>query len=114
MASADLLPRKAGFRHDRHVVEVLVVEDEVRLANALANGLSSRGFKVTIRHDGQSGYQRAKEHATDVIVLDLMLPVLSGEEVCRRLRAEDVWTPILVLTARDGESVETDLLNLGA
>jgi DNA-binding response OmpR family regulator len=96
------------------VVEVLVVEDEVRLAHALSDGLESRGFKVTLRHDGQSGYRRAKEHGADVIVLDLMLPGLSGEDMCRRLRAEGVWTPILVLTARDGESVETDLLNIGA
>jgi two-component system, OmpR family, response regulator len=95
-------------------VEVLVIEDEVRLARALAEGLESRGFTVTLRHDGQSGYQHAKEHEVDVIVLDLMLPVLSGAEVCARLRAEGVRTPILVLTAREGESDETDVLNLGA
>jgi two-component system OmpR family response regulator len=102
---------RAGH-HER--VEVLVIEDEVRLARALAEGLESRGFTVTLRHDGQSGYQRAKEHEVDVIVLDLMLPVLSGAEVCARLRAEGVRTPILVLTAREGESDETDVLNLGA
>jgi len=95
-------------------VEVLVIEDEVRLARALAEGLESRGFTVTLCHDGQSGYMRAKEREADVIVLDLMLPVLSGEEVCARLRAEGVWTPILVLTAREGELDETDVLNLGA
>jgi DNA-binding response OmpR family regulator len=96
------------------VVEVLVIEDEVRLARALAEGLRSRGFTVTLCHNGQSGYQRAKEHPADVIVLDLMLPDLSGAEVCTRLRAEGVWTPILVLTARDGVSDESDVLNLGA
>jgi DNA-binding response OmpR family regulator len=96
------------------VVEILVIEDEVRLARALGEGLESRGFTVTLAHDGQSGYQRARERTADVIVLDLMLPVLSGAEVCARLRAESVWTPILVLTARDGESDETDVLNLGA
>ena len=95
-------------------MEVLVIEDEVRLARALAEGLESRGFTVTLCHDGQSGYERAKEREADVIVLDLMLPVLSGEEVCARLRAEGVRTPILVLTAREGESDETDVLNLGA
>lgn len=72
----------------------------MRLARALAEGLESRGFSVTMRHDGQSGYQQAKEGEADVIVLDLMLPVLSGAEVCARLRAEGVRTPILVLTAR--------------
>ena len=95
-------------------MEVLVVEDEVRLARALAQGLESRGFSVTLAHDGQTGYQRAKERTADVIVLDLMLPSLSGEEVCRRLRTEGVWTPILVLTARDGEADESDVLNMGA
>jgi DNA-binding response OmpR family regulator len=96
------------------VVEILVIEDEVRFARALAEGLESRGFTVTLCHDGQSGYRRAKEHHADVIVLDLMLPDLSGAEVCARLRAEGVWTPILVLTARDGIADETDVLNLGA
>jgi two-component system OmpR family response regulator len=95
-------------------VEVLVIEDEVRLARALAEGLESRGFTVTLRHDCQSGYRQAKEREADVIVLDLMLPGLSGAEVCARLRAEGVRTPILVLTAREGESDETDVLNLGA
>jgi DNA-binding response OmpR family regulator len=95
-------------------VEVLVIEDEVRLARALAEGLESRGFTVTLAHDGQTGYQLAKEREADVIVLDLMLPVLSGAEVCSRLRAEGVRTPILVLTAREGETDETDVLNLGA
>jgi DNA-binding response OmpR family regulator len=96
------------------VVDILVIEDEVRLARALGEGLESRGFTVTLCHDGQAGYQRAKERGADVIVLDLMLPVLSGHEVCARLRAEGVWTPILVLTARDAESDETVVLNLGA
>ena len=95
-------------------MQVLVIEDEVRLARALAEGLESRGFSVTLAHDGQSGYQQAKERAADVIVLDLMLPALSGEEVCRRLRTEGVWTPILVLTARDAEADESDALNMGA
>jgi two-component system OmpR family response regulator len=96
------------------VVHVLVAEDEVRLARALAHGLEPQGFSVTLCHDGQAAYELAKEREIDVIVLDLMLPVLSGADVCRRLRAEGVWTPILVLTARDGVSDETDVLNLGA
>ncbi len=100
--------------HDEAVVEVLVIDDEVRFARALAEGLESRGFTVTVCHDGHAGYQRAKEHPADVIVLDLMLPDLSGAEVCTRLRAEGVWTPILVLTAREGDSDESDVLNLGA
>jgi two-component system, OmpR family, response regulator len=100
--------------HDGRVVEVLVIEDEVRLARAVAEGLTSRGFTVTLCHDGHSGYRQAKERQPDVIVLDLMLPDMSGAQVCARLREEGVWTPILVLTARDGVSDETDVLNLGA
>jgi DNA-binding response OmpR family regulator len=100
--------------HDGRVVEVLVIEDEVRLARAVAEGLMSRGFTVSVCHNGHAGYQRAKEHDPDVIVLDLMLPDMSGAEVCARLREEGVWTPILVLTARDGVSDETDVLNMGA
>ncbi|MEO6472936.1 MAG: response regulator transcription factor [Aeromicrobium sp.] len=96
------------------MLNVLIVEDEVRLARALADGLESQGIKATVCHDGQSGYREAKDHDFDVIVLDLMLPALSGTEVCKRLREEGVWTPILVLTARDGESVEANILNLGA
>ena len=95
-------------------MEILVVEDEVRLARALGEGLESRGFEVTLCHDGHAGYQHAKERGADVIVLDLMLPVLSGEEVCRRLRLEGVWTPILVLTAREGDETEVTVLNMGA
>ena len=95
-------------------MEVLVIEDEVLLAQALAESLESRGFVVTLCHDGQSGYRRAKELDVDVIVLDLMLPGISGGEVCTRLRDEGVWTPILVLTAREAEAVETEVLNLGA
>ena len=62
-------------------MEVLVIEDEVLLAQALAESLESRGFVVTLCHDGQSGYRRAKELDVDVIVLDLMLPGISGGEV---------------------------------
>jgi two-component system OmpR family response regulator len=96
------------------VGSILIVEDEVRLARAIAEGLNSRGFETTVCHDGQAGYEAAKERDVDVIVLDLMLPRLSGADMCRRLRAEGVWTPILVLTAVDGESDETSALNIGA
>src|SRR5262245_31832316 len=101
---SDRRTERRTLSHHGGVVEVLVIEDEVRLARALGEGLESRGFTVTLCHNGHSGYQRAKERGADVIVLDLMLPDLSGAEVCSRLRAEGVWTPILVLTARDGIS----------
>jgi len=91
-----------------------VVEDEERLGRALANGLRNVGFDVKLALDGEKGYQLAKQEQVDVIVLDLLLPGMSGVEVCRRLRAEGRWTPILVLTARGGEADETEVLDAGA
>ncbi|MGH3459446.1 response regulator transcription factor [Aeromicrobium sp.] len=93
---------------------VLVVEDEVVLASALEDGFRDHGFNVSVAHDGFAGYRLAKESEFDVIVLDWMLPAMSGVEVCQRLRAEDVATPILILTAKDAATDETDALDLGA
>jgi len=95
-------------------VRVLLVEDEVALATTLAKGLKGVGFAVEVVHDGGSGLHRAREGSFDVVVLDIMLPVLNGYEVCRTLRAEQVWTPVLMLTAKDGEYDETDAFDLGA
>ncbi|GAB3237981.1 response regulator transcription factor [Kineococcus gypseus] len=95
-------------------MKVLVVEDEVALATTLRRGLEGEGFSVELAHDGREGLWRAVEFGYDVVVLDLMLPVLSGYEVCRRLRAAGVWTPVLVLSAKDGEYDEVDALDLGA
>lgn len=96
------------------VTRILLVEDEVRLAAAVAAGLSDRGYDVTVANDGHSGYRLAKEELPDAIILDLMLPGLSGLELCRRLREQSLWIPILVLTAKDGEADETAALNMGA
>ncbi len=95
-------------------MRVLVVEDETRLAAAIERGLRDRGFDVVLAHDGRTGYRLAKDLTLDAIVLDLMLPEMPGLEVCRRLREEGFWTPILVLTAKDRETDETDCLDLGA
>jgi two-component system OmpR family response regulator len=95
-------------------MRVLVVEDETRLASAIARGFRDRGFEVVEAHDGHRAYQLAKDTTLDVIVLDLMLPGMSGQDVCRRLRQEGFWTPVLVLTAKDRERDETDSLELGA
>jgi DNA-binding response OmpR family regulator len=95
-------------------MRVLVVEDEASLAAALQRGLCAEGFAVDVAADGVEGLYRASEYPYDVIVLDLMLPKLSGYEVCRRLRDAKVWTPILMLTAKDGEYDEADALDLGA
>ena len=98
-------------------MRVLVVEDEVSLAETIRDGLTPAGFAVDVVHDGVEGLWSASETphgAYDVIVLDIMLPRLSGYEVCRRLRKLEVWTPILMLTAKDGEYDQADALDLGA
>jgi DNA-binding response OmpR family regulator len=98
-------------------MRVLVVEDEIGLAETIRDGLGREGFTVDLTHDGVEGLWTAAETphgAYDVIVLDIMLPRLSGYEVCRQLRARGVWTPILMLTAKDGEYDQADALDLGA
>jgi two-component system, OmpR family, response regulator len=95
-------------------VRVLVVEDEVELADGIRRGLEAEGYAVDVAHDGIDGLWRATEHEYGAIVLDLMLPGRNGLEVCAELRAAGRWTPVLVLTARDGELDETRSLDTGA
>jgi two-component system OmpR family response regulator len=93
---------------------VLVVEDEPRLAQAVAKGLRAEGFDVELVADGLEGLWRASERPYGAIVLDILLPGMNGYEVCRGLRERGVTTPILMLTAKDGEYDEADALDLGA
>ncbi len=93
---------------------MLVVEDEVALAEGIARGLTSEGFKVEVAHDGVDGYEKARTGSFDLIVLDIMLPGMNGYKVCRTLREEEIWTPILMLTAKDGEYDEAEALDTGA
>jgi DNA-binding response OmpR family regulator len=95
-------------------VRLLVVDDEHRLARALQHGLTAEGYVVDLASDGGAGLEAALSGSYDAIILDLMLPVLSGYEVLRRLRAAEVWTPVLMLTAKDGEYDEADALDEGA
>ncbi len=98
-------------------MRVLVVEDEVAMAETIRDGLTQEGFTVDLVHDGAEGLWTATEKphgAYDVIMLDIMLPGLSGYEICRQLRTRQVWTPILMLTAKDGEYDQADALDLGA
>jgi DNA-binding response OmpR family regulator len=98
-------------------MRVLVVEDEVSLAETIRDGLGRDGFTVDLTHDGVEGLWTAAESphgAYDVIVLDIMLPKLNGYEVCRELRKREVWTPVLMLTAKDGEYDQADAFDLGA
>lgn len=95
-------------------MRILVVEDEARLAATLNAGLKAEGFVVVVARDGRDGLWHATEEHFDAIVLDLMLPSLSGYEVLRRLREHQIWTPVLILTAKDGEYDEIDAFDLGA
>ena len=95
-------------------VRVLVVEDERRLAAAVRRGLAAEGFAVDIAHNGEDGLHPAREGGYDAVVLDLMLPKISGYPVCQQLRAEKNWVPILILSAKDGEYDQADGLDLGA
>ncbi|GAB3663355.1 response regulator transcription factor [Actinocorallia lasiicapitis] len=91
-----------------------MVEDERRLAELIKSGLEREGFAVDLAHDGPDGLWMATEQSYDVIVLDVMLPVLHGYGVCARLREAGNWTPILMLTAKDGEHDEAEALDTGA
>src|SRR5205807_5600004 len=95
-------------------MRVLVVEDERRLAAAVRRGLQAEGFAVDLAHDGEDGLHLAREGEYDALVLDLMLPKLSGYRICQQLRAEENWVPILILSAKDGEYDQADGLDLGA
>jgi DNA-binding response OmpR family regulator len=95
-------------------MRVLVVEDEPRLAAGLRAGLEAEGFAVDVALTGTDGLWLAHEQPFDVIVLDLMLPGVNGYVVCRTLRDEANWTPVLMLTAKDGEWDEVEGLDTGA
>jgi DNA-binding response OmpR family regulator len=95
-------------------MRVLMVEDELRLADTVHRGLTDAGFVVELVHDGENAVWAATEHSYDVIVLDIMLPKLNGYRVLELLRARGVWTPVLMLTAKDGEYDQTDAFDLGA
>ncbi|MGH7541254.1 MAG: response regulator transcription factor [Gemmatimonadota bacterium] len=95
-------------------MRVLVVEDEKRLAAGLKKGLDAEGFATDVAMTGTDGLWLARENDYDAIVLDLMLPGMNGYQVCSALRDEQVWTPILMLTAKDGEFDEAEALDTGA
>jgi DNA-binding response OmpR family regulator len=95
-------------------MRLLVVEDEQRLASGLRKGLEAEGFAVDVVYDGTDGIWMARENPFDAIVLDVMLPGANGYQVCRTLRSEGIWTPILMLTAKDGVWDEVEGLDTGA
>jgi DNA-binding response OmpR family regulator len=95
-------------------MRLLVVEDEQRLAAGLRKGLEAEGFAVDVVHNGTDGIWMARENPFDAIILDVMLPGANGYRVCRTLRREGNWTPILMLTAKDGVWDEVEGLDTGA
>lgn len=95
-------------------MRLLVVEDEQRLADTIRHGLREAGFAVDVAETGTDGLWAALATPYDAVVLDIMLPGLNGYQVVQRMRAAGVWTPVLMLTAKDGEYDEADAFDLGA
>jgi DNA-binding response OmpR family regulator len=95
-------------------VRLLLVEDEERLATALQRGLQAEGFVVDLAANGPAGLDLARHGGYDAMILDVMLPGLSGYRVVRQLRAESRWLPVLMLSAKDGEYDQADGLDCGA
>ncbi|WP_030694609.1 response regulator transcription factor [Streptomyces globisporus] len=95
-------------------MRILVIEDEERIAASLRRGLTAVGYTVDVAHDGVDGLHMAREHRYAAVLLDLMLPGLSGYQVCARLRAEGNDVPVLMLTAKNGEYDEAEGLDTGA
>jgi len=95
-------------------MRVLLVEDERTLARAIARGLQAEGMLTDVAHDGLAGLERALDGDYDAVVLDIMLPGRNGYDVCKAMRAAEVWVPVLMLTAKDGEYDEVDAFDLGA
>ncbi|MCU1671807.1 MAG: copR [Blastococcus sp.] len=96
------------------VSRVLIVDDEPAITDALRRGMAAEGFAVDVASGGPEGLLKATVGDYDVIVLDVMLPGFSGYEVLKRLRVAHVWTPVLMLTAKDGDYDIADALDLGA
>ncbi|NTY62353.1 winged helix-turn-helix domain-containing protein [Mycolicibacterium sphagni] len=95
-------------------MRILLVEDEPRLAELVRRGLVAEGFVVEVEHDGRCGFEAAATGAFDVLILDIMLPIMSGYDIVRSLRGVEVWTPVLMLSAKDGEYDLADAFDLGA
>lgn len=95
-------------------MRVLIVEDEIRLADALAQILKENKIMVDVVYDGKDGYEYALTNIYDVIILDLMLPLMNGFEVSKKLRDEKIQTPILILTAKYSTTDKVTGLDCGA
>jgi two-component system OmpR family response regulator len=95
-------------------MRILFIEDENRLREALCRGLREEGHEVIAARTGSEGLAIAQAESFDVIVCDILLPHVNGFQICQRLRDQGVWTPILMLTAKDGEWDQAEALDAGA
>ena len=95
-------------------MRILVVEDEVNIVEYLRKSLKSEGFAVDIATDGNTALDMALTQDYDAITLDIMLPGMNGYDICKEIRAAGITTPILMLTAKDGEYDEADAFDIGA
>jgi len=95
-------------------MRILVIEDEKKVANFIKQGLKEEGYSVDVAYDGEEGYFLAKDNEYDVVILDLMLPKMDGITLCKKLRAEKITTPILMLTAKDSVKDKVTGLDSGA
>jgi two-component system OmpR family response regulator len=107
------MARSSNDRQHWHM-RVLVVEDELRMASLIRRGLLAEGLAADVAPNGEDALWMAEAHDYDAIVLDVMLPGLSGFETCSRLRANGVWAPVLMLTARDAVEDRVAGLDNGA
>jgi len=94
--------------------KILIIEDDRAILKALESNLRSEGYEVETAMDGQTGLERARDPSQDLVLLDLMLPKMPGEEVCRTLRREGITTPVLLLTAKNEEEQRVAGFELGA
>jgi len=95
-------------------MNILLIEDELKVADFIRRGLTAEGWSIEHAKDGESGLKFAEAGCYDVILLDLMLPGIQGQDVCRKLRARQYKAPILMLTALDSEEEKVNGLRLGA
>ena len=113
-ASFLILSYFSVLQYNMQAMKVLIVEDEHKIANSIKKGLKQESYAVDIAYDGIKGYDLASTENYDVIVLDLMLPGMDGVEICKKLRAENIHTSILILTAKGELDNKVEGLNSGA
>lgn len=95
-------------------MKILLVEDDKKIATVVKRGLDEEGFSVEVALDGETGLWLATEGTFDLILLDIMLPGRNGFQICAELRERGIWTPIMMLTAKDGDMDEAEALDTGA